>query len=35
MYAVKPFAKEKIKENDRNRRVLALLGDTQVGLWGV
>jgi len=35
MYAVKPFVKEKIKEKNRNRRVLALVGDTQVGLWVV
>ncbi len=35
MYAVKPFVKEKIKEKDRTCRVLALVGDTQVGLWVV
>ena len=35
MYAVKPFIKEKIKEKDRRRRVLAIVGDTQVGLWVV
>ena len=35
MYAVKPFIQEKIKEKDRRRRVLAIVGDTQVGLWVV
>lgn len=35
MYAVKPFIKERIKEEDRRRRVLAIVGDTQVGLWVV
>ena len=35
MYAVKPFVKEKIREKDRSRRVLAIVGDTQVGLWVV
>jgi len=35
MYAVRPFIKEKIKEKDRRRRVLAIVGDTQVGLWVV
>ena len=35
MYAVKPFCKEKIKEKDRRRSVLAIVGDTQVGLWVV
>ncbi|WP_020589735.1 ATP-grasp domain-containing protein [Desulfobacter curvatus] len=35
MYAVKPFIKETIKEHDRRRRVLAIVGDTQVGLWVV
>lgn len=35
MYAVKPFDKKKAQINDRKRRVLALVGDTQVGLWVV
>ncbi|NWH05043.1 ATP-grasp domain-containing protein [Desulfobacter latus] len=35
MYAVKPFIKKKIKEEDRRRKVLAIVGDTQVGLWVV
>lgn len=35
MYAVKPFIQEKIKKKDRRRRVLAIVGDTQVGLWVV
>lgn len=35
MYAVKPFIKKKIKEKDKRRRVLAIVGDTQVGLWVV
>nr|WP_319491250.1 ATP-grasp domain-containing protein [uncultured Desulfobacter sp.] len=35
MYAVKPLFKEKIKEKDRRRSVLAIVGDTQVGLWVV
>lgn len=35
MYAVKPVNKKKNKSNDRKRSVLALVGDTQVGLWVV
>ena len=32
MQSVKPINK-KLAQNDRNRRVLAIVGDTQVGLW--
>ena len=35
MYAVKPVNKKREKKNQRTRRVLALVGDTQVGLWVV
>jgi predicted ATP-grasp superfamily ATP-dependent carboligase len=35
MYAVKPIDKNKARLNDRKRSVLALVGDTQVGLWVV
>ena len=35
MYAVKQFIKEKIKEKAKRRSVLAIVGDTQVGLWVV
>ena len=35
MYAVKPVKKRKEDKNDRSRRVLAIVGDTQVGLWVV
>jgi predicted ATP-grasp superfamily ATP-dependent carboligase len=35
MYPVKPFIKEKVKEKDRRQSVLAIVGDTQVGLWVV
>lgn len=35
MYAVKPFIKKEVKETNRNRSVLAIVGDTQVGLWVV
>jgi predicted ATP-grasp superfamily ATP-dependent carboligase len=35
MYAVKPFIKKEIKKTDRRQRVLAIVGDTQVGLWVV
>lgn len=35
MYAVKPVDEKKSKKNARPRRVLALVGDTQVGLWVV
>lgn len=34
MQQVKPF-NPKLKQQDRNRRVLAIVGDTQVGLWVV
>jgi predicted ATP-grasp superfamily ATP-dependent carboligase len=33
MRAVKPLNKKKKISNDRSRRVLAIVGDTQVGLW--
>lgn len=35
MYAVKPINQKKNNLNDRKRSVLALVGDTQVGLWVV
>ncbi len=35
MFAVKPVDKKKNELNDRRRRVLAMVGDTQVGLWVV